>query len=147
MNEEGKGEGSRELVAGRIEELRRLEASERALAEAICVYARSAAGGGQLLHLAERHYELATLLARRIEALGGAPDVEPDDLWIIGPPGELATIVYAEEAAQRTYHDHLLDLDPETIALVREHILPAHEDTLAALTGVRTVEELPQESV
>ena len=147
MNEERKGEGSRELVAGRVEELRKLEAAERALAEAVLVYARSAAGGGQLLHLAERHSEMAKLLAHRIEALGGKPDIDSDDLWIIGPAHELETIVFAEEAAQRTYHDHLIDLDAETARLVRTRILPAHEDTLAALTGARTAPEAALEPV
>ncbi|HEX6836230.1 MAG TPA: hypothetical protein VF334_06630 [Polyangia bacterium] len=98
-----------------------------------------------MLHLAERHFELAALLGRRITALGGRPEVEPDDQWIIGPPEEFDTIVYAEQAAVRTYHDHLLDLDPETMLLVRDRILPAHEDTLEALTGERSVEELTLE--
>ncbi len=141
LNEERKGGGARDLLAGRVEELRRLEASERALADAFCAYARSAPGGGQLLHLAERHTNIAALLAERIVALGGRPEVEPDDIWIIGPPEERQTIVFAEQAAQRTYHDHLLDLDPETMTLVRERVLPAHEDALQALTGERTVEE------
>jgi len=126
-----------EVVAGRIEELRRLEASERALSDAFVAYARSAEGGARLLHLSERHRNLSTLLAQRIVALGGQPDVEPDGAWIIGEPGELRTILYAEQAAQRTYHDHLIDMDPETQALVRERILPEHEDTLEALTGER----------
>ncbi|HEX8953984.1 MAG TPA: hypothetical protein VF997_23550 [Polyangia bacterium] len=89
------------------------------------------------MHLAERHREIAALLGARIVALGGQPDSEPDDAWIIGRPDELETIVYAEQAAQRTYHDHLLDLDPETMLLVRDRVLPAHEDTLEALTGER----------
>lgn len=145
MYEERKDEGAREVVAGRVAELRKLEASERALADALCAFARSAAGGGQLLHLAERHFELAALLVKRIVALGGRPEVDPDDLWIIGRPEELDTIVYAEKAAVRTYHDHLLDLDPETMLLVRDRILPAHEDTLEALTGERSVGELTLE--
>src|SRR6478609_7722511 len=107
------------LVAGRIEELRRLEAAERALADAFVAFARSSEGGARLLHLAERRWRLAERLAERIVALGGEPQVDPDDIWIIGKPDELATIIYAEQSAQRTYHDHLLDLDPETMALVR----------------------------
>jgi hypothetical protein len=137
LSAEGKGEGMPGLAAGRIEELRRLEASERALAEAFVAYARAAEGGGRLLHLSERHRHISELLAQRIVALGGQPDVDPDDIWIIGDPGELRTILYAEKAAQRTYHDHLLDMDPETQALVRERILPDHEDTLEVLTGER----------
>lgn len=145
LNEERKGEGAREVVAGRVAELRKLEAAERALADALCAFARSAAGGGQMLHLAERHFELAALLGQRIVALGGKPEADPDDQWIIGRPEELDTIVYAEQAAVRTYHDHLLDLDPETMHLVRDRILPAHEDTLEALTGERSVEGLTLE--
>jgi hypothetical protein len=137
LSAERKGEGMPGLAAGRIEELRRLEAAERALADAFVAYARAAEGGGRLLHLSERHRRSAELLAGRIVALGGQPDIEPDDIWIIGPPDKLETIVYAEQAAQRTYHDHLLDMDPETMALVRDRILPEHEDTLALLTGER----------
>src|SRR5262249_39850552 len=55
LSAEGKGEGMPGLEAGRIEELRRLEASERALADAFIAYARTAEGGGRLLHLSERH--------------------------------------------------------------------------------------------
>lgn len=135
--EERKREVPRGVVTGRIEELRRLEAAERALADAFCAYARAAEGGSRLLHLTERHRAIATRLADRIVALGGRPAVQPDDQWLIGAPDELETIVYAEQAAQRTYHDHLLDMDPETMVLVRDHILPAHESTLELLTGER----------
>ena len=145
MYEERKDEGAREVVAGRVAELRKLEAAERALADALCTYARAAPGGGQVLHLAERHFELAALLAKRIAALGGEPQVEADDQWILGAPEKLTTIVFAEEAAIRTYHDHLLDLDPETMLLVRDRILPAHADALEALTGSRSVEDLSLE--
>jgi hypothetical protein len=100
-------------------------------------YARTCEGGSRLLHLSERHREIAELLAARIDALGGESSVDADDLWIIGPPEKLETILYAEQAAQRTYHDHLLDLDPETRALVLGRILPDHEDTLEALAGER----------
>jgi hypothetical protein len=137
LTAERKDEGAHGLVAGRVEELKRLEACERALAQAFVAYARAAEGGAALLHLGERHLHDAELLAGRIVALGGRPDVEPDDLWIIGDPAKLDTIIYAEQAAQRTYHDHLLDMDPETMALVRDRILPAHEDTLALVTGER----------
>src|SRR5437868_3813033 len=119
------------LVAGRLEELKRLEAAERALADAFVDFARSAESGGRLLYLAERHRQIAALLlAERIVALGGQPDLDADDAWIIGRTDELDTIVYAEQAAQRTYHDHLVDFDPETMQLVRDRVLPEHEDTL-----------------
>jgi hypothetical protein len=135
LSDERKDEGVRGLVAGRVEELKRLEASERALAEAFVAFAQAAEGGGRMLHLAERHRQIAALLAERIVALGGAPDLYADDLWIIGPPHELATIVYAEKSAQRTYHDHLLDFDHDTMLLMRDRILPEHERTLELLTG------------
>lgn len=135
MNEDWKAEGAHGVVTGRLEELRRLEAAERALADAFVAYARAAEGGSQLLHLSERHRQIAQLLADRIVALGGSPDVYPDDQWLIGAPEKLETIVYAEQAAQRTYHDHLLDMDPDTQKIVRDHVLPAHESTLELLTG------------
>ncbi len=137
MDEERKDEGSPELVAGRTEELRRLEACERALAEALTAYARCCEGGAGLLHWADRHREAAALLADRITAMGGNVAVDADEAWIMGDPRELKTILYAEQAALRTFHDHLLDMDPETMRLVRDRILPAHEDVLAALTGER----------
>jgi hypothetical protein len=79
--------------------------------------------------------EHSRLLAQRIHAMGGPTDVDPDEIWILGDPRELKTIVYAEQAAQRTYHDHIGDLDPETMGLVRERILPDLEAILEALTG------------
>lgn len=145
MDEERKARGAPDLVAGRVEELRRLEAAERALADALLAYARAADGGGQLLHLGERHVLIARLLADRIVSLGGEPRVEPDDQWLIGAPEARETIVFAEQAAQRTYHDHLLDMDPETMVLIRDRVLPAHEATLQALTGERTPEDLALE--
>lgn len=145
LYEEGKGEGAPEVVAGRVAELRKLEASERALADALCVYARSAPGGGQLLHLAERHRDMASLLGERVTALGGAPETDADDLWLIGKPEELETILFAEQAALRTFHDHLIDLDPETMRLVRDRVLPTHEQTLEALTGERNPDEITRE--
>jgi hypothetical protein len=134
---ERKDEGMPGLVAGRLEELKRLEAAERGLVEAFVDFARSAEIGGRLLYLAERHRQIAALLAERIVALGGEPDLYADDAWIIGPTDELDTIVYAEEAAQRTYHDHLVDFDPVTMRLVRDRVLPEHESTLELLTGER----------
>jgi hypothetical protein len=142
---ERKDEGAQELVAGRLEELKRLEASERGLAEAIGAHAQAAEGGGRILYLAERHRRLAALKAERIVALGGRPDPDPDDLWIIGPTRSLTTLIYAEQAALRTYHDHLLDFEGETMRLVRDRIIPAHEDTLALLTGEEDRVELAME--
>jgi hypothetical protein len=135
--EQGKVEGTPELAAGRVEELRRLEAAERALALAFTEFARASQGGARLLHFAERHRQHAALLAERIAALGGHTEVDPDDIWIIGKPTELATIAYAERTAQHTYHDHLLDFDAETRALVLKRILPELGDALEALTGER----------
>ena len=137
MSDQRKGEGMPGLVAGRVEELRRLEACERALAESFYTYALTAAGGARLLHLGERHKGIAALLAKRLGELGGRPDVDPDDLWIIGSPRKLETLLFAEETALRTYRDHLVDLDLETRALVQERILPDHARTLELLIGER----------
>jgi hypothetical protein len=131
--EEGNTEGTTGLIAGRIEELRHLEAAERALTKAFAEYARAAGRDGRLLHLAEQHRRTVELLAERLTELGGEAYIEPDDQWIVGPTDRLDTIVFAEESARRTYHDHLLDLDPVTMRLVRERILPVHEETLAIL--------------
>jgi hypothetical protein len=137
VDTERKDEGSQELAAGRIEELRRLEAAERALADALLTYARACEGGSKLLHFAERHREHSRLLAERIRAMGGPVDVDPDDAWIMGDPRDIKTISFAEQAALRTYHDHMIDMDPETQRLVRDRILPDHEDILEVLTGER----------
>jgi len=132
---EGKPEGLPLPVAGRVEELRRLEAAERALGDAFADYARATTGGARLLYIAERHHRHAELLAERIRQLGGRPEVDPDDVWILGPTRDLQTLINAERQAHRTFHDHLVDLDPETRQLVRNRILPEHEQTLDELTG------------
>ncbi len=130
---ERKNEGAPGLVTGRIEELRHLEAAERGLAKAFGEYTRAAGHDGRLLHLAEQHRRTADLLARRLGELGGEAYADPDDQWILGPTDRLETILFAEQSARRTYHDHLLDLDPDTMHLVRERILPVHDETLALL--------------
>jgi len=87
--------------------------------------------------LRERHLGHAALLALRIRELGGEPRDDGDDEWILGPTHVLSTLIRAEQAAYRTYHDHLSDFDATTLALVRERILPSHELTLAQLVGER----------
>jgi hypothetical protein len=128
-----KTEGARGLAAGRIEELRRLEAAERGLAYAFLEFVRAAGRDGRLSQLAERHRHTSELLAGRLVELGGEAYVDADDQWIVGPTDRLDTIVFAEQSARRTYHDHLLDLDPDTMRLVRERVLPVHEETLELL--------------
>jgi hypothetical protein len=130
-------------VMGRIEELRRLEACERGLADAYATYGEMARRDRRWVSLRERHLGHAAMLALRIRELGGEPNDNSDDEWILGSPRELATMVFAEHAALRTYHDHLLDLDPESLAMVRERILPAHERTLAELAGDEDVMQGP----
>jgi len=125
------------VVVGRIAELRRLEACERGLADAYAAYGMQARRDMRWATLRERHLAHAAILAMRIRELGGEPTDDSDDEWILGSPSELSTIVFAEHAALRTYHDHLLDLDPESMTLVRERILPSHEQTLAELVGER----------
>jgi hypothetical protein len=130
------------VVAGRIAELRRLEACERGLADAYAVYGRRARDP-RWVTLRERHLAHAAILALRVRELGGAPAGDSDDEWIMGTARELSTIVFAEHAALRTYHDHLLDLDPESMTLVRERILPSHERTLGELTGEQDFSLMP----
>jgi hypothetical protein len=120
---------------GRIVELQRLEACERGLADAYAEYGLAARGDTRWVSLRESHLGHAALLARRIRELGGEPKLDGDDEWILGSPRRLSTLVIAENTAQRTYHDHLTDLDPESLALVRERILPGHERSLAQLVG------------
>lgn len=137
MFDERKAEGAPMVVSGRIEELRRFEAGERALVRAWSEHLRGVVGGGRFQFICERHRRHAELMAARIVALGGSPKVDPDDQWILGPPGELATLVWAEEEAQRAFHDHLIDFDPETLATLRDQILPEQEDIVQMLTGER----------
>jgi len=125
------------VVAGRIAELQRLAACERGLAEAYATYGLRGRRDLRWVALRERHLGHAAILAMRVRELGGEPTDDSDDEWIIGSPSDLSTIVFAEHAALRTYHDHLLDLDPESMTLVRERILPSHEQTLAELVGER----------
>jgi hypothetical protein len=130
-------ERPRIAVAGRIVELQRLEACERGLADAYALYGEGVPRDRRWAILRERHLAHAAMLAARIRELGGEPADDSDDEWIVGSPRELSTIVFAEHGAMRTYHDHLADLDSESLTLVRERILPAHERTLAELVGER----------
>jgi hypothetical protein len=126
------------VVSGRIVELQRLEACERGLADAYCTYAHGFRGAPTpWLTLAERHRSHACILAARVRELGGAALDESDDEWVMGDAHQLRTLIFAEQIALRTYHDHLLDLDQETIALLRESILPSQEEILATLVGER----------
>ncbi len=120
---------------GRVEELKRLEAGERALADAWRDYAQSAPERWAACHMAERHRQHALTLAWRLLALDSEPNDSSDDEWINGPRGELQTLLDAEQAARLTYHDHLGDFDPRTCELIRERILPDHEALLAELVG------------
>lgn len=133
MRAEGKSEGPPKVVAGRIEELRRLQASERALAGAYRAAAAVLLGGPRLIAIAEGHRTSADELGERIAALGGEPHLGSDDEWILGRVDQWTTLTYAERTALATWHDHLLDLDGETVRLVRERILPRHERALAEL--------------
>ena len=134
MRAEGKSEGPPLVVQGRIEELRRLQASERALADAYRAAAGMIEGGRRLLAIAERHRISADELSERLVAIGGVPRSDGDDEWILGRPEQLSTLTYAERTAIATWHDHLLDLDEETKRLVLERVLPAHQRALDELT-------------
>lgn len=141
MDAERKPVGAPVVVSGRVEELRLFEAGERALAHAWSQYAHAVAASAYWLELADRHRAFAEALAARVVALGGDPRIDPDDQWISGPTTELATLVRAEEAAMRTYVDHLIDLDPASQQVAR-CIVEAHERIVTELTGVRPVPEL-----
>jgi hypothetical protein len=130
-------ERPRMVVGGRIAELNRLAACERGLADAYAEYAAHTHGGSRWLELAERHNAHANILALRVRDMGGEPSDDSEDEWVIGDADDLSTLLYAEHKALRTYHDHLLDLDPESMTLIRERILPAHEQILAELVGER----------
>jgi hypothetical protein len=120
---------------GRIDELRRLEACERGLADAWAEFGLGARGDTRWIAVRQLHLGHAALLAGRIRELGAEPKQDGDDEWILGSPRNLSTLVIAENSAMRTYHDHLGDLDLETLALVRDRILPAQEQTLGQLVG------------
>ena len=110
----------------RTEELRRLERCERGLAEA---YRRASVGRDAEARRreAKRHRAHADLLRRRVEALGRRGSDEVDEDWLQRGPSGPDQLRLAEYASIATYHDHLTDFDVETAALVRERILPEHE--------------------
>ena len=135
MGPTGKTEFAQVVGRGRCEELKRLEASERALADAWHAYAQSAPERWAACHLAERHRQHALTLAWRLMALGDEPNYDLDDEWIQGPRNTLRTLLNAEQAARLTYHDHMGDFDARTCELIRERILPDHEAVLAELAG------------
>ena len=113
----------------RSEELRRLEMCERALADAYREQALACEGADALMlaRFAAACDHHAQLLGARVEALGGMRDPAADPSWLIG------SLAVAEHTALATYHDHLGDHDAETIALVRDRILPDHRAQLAWL--------------
>lgn len=135
MGPAGKTESAQVVGRGRIAELQRLEASERALADAWTRYARSAPQRWQACVVAERHRQHALLLAWRLSALGEEPSYEMDSDWILGPTDHLGSLLSAEQSARLTYHDHLGDFDPRTLELVLERILPDHEALLEELVA------------
>jgi hypothetical protein len=134
LDGERKGEGQPTVAKGRLEELKHLEAGERALAAAYVEHAHGAEAVARFLRLGERHRQHAAILAERIVALGGAPKAEPDDYWILGDIADEATLIEAEQNALHAYHDHLLDFDPETMQLIRDRIIHEHENALDELT-------------
>jgi hypothetical protein len=109
----------------KVELLRRFEMGERALAE---VYRRQ---GGESRWLARLHDEHAALLRARLSALDAAPRAGIDDQWLRGEGDEALRV--AEYVSLATYHDHLTNLDPESARIVREVILPEHDQALALL--------------
>src|SRR5437773_5112564 len=123
LDAERKGEGSPTVARGRLEELKLFEAGERALAAAFVEHARDAGAVARFLRLGERHRQHAQLLGERIAVLGGTPLAQPDDFWILGDVADAAALAAAEENALHTYHDHLLDFDPETTRLIRDRII------------------------
>jgi hypothetical protein len=135
VDQDGKSEAPSVVVDGLVVELQHLEACERGLAEAYDTYERVAEQGPGVGHLSERHRRHAAWLASRLRAMGAATLPAGDDEWLTGPPDQLRNLIYGEHAATRTYHDHLTDFDPETLRLIRNHILPEQEQTLAELTG------------
>lgn len=142
VESERKPDAAFAAVRGRVEELRRLEACERALGDAYLARCGRAGGGARWRTLADRHRGHSERLAARIVELGGRPLADVDDQWIVRGRDPLTALLEAEQAALRTYHDHLLDFDPQTMRLVRDRILAEHEETLAELTGERDL--LPQ---
>jgi hypothetical protein len=107
-----------------VEELVRLERCERGLSEA---YVRAGLVEEAALH---RHH--SELLRARIEALGGEVAEDPDDDWLWRRAAGDEALRLAEHESIAIYHDHLIDFDPETRAVVRDRILPEHERLLAA---------------
>jgi hypothetical protein len=124
----------------RIEELRRLEMCERALAQAYRRLARRRSGNESIvLHsiatLGEKHAEL---LRDRVEALGGQCDSATDEAWLVGD-----CLSDAEDLAIACYHDHMGDHDDQTMAMIREQILPHHR---AARDYLERDSPVPRES-
>ena len=110
----------------RVEELRRLEMCERALAAAF----RRA----RLPELAMGSERLAAELRARLESLGGTAGAGTDDAWLMG------RLADASRLALATYHDHLGDFDPITSALFRDQCIPHHRAALAQLDANAFVE-------
>jgi hypothetical protein len=129
---------------GRVGELRRLEASERALAALYRRQARLRPGAVYLVRLALLMLEHAALLRGQLLRLGVEPLDERDDQWIRGPIDDWETLRRAQYAAKATYHDHLLDHDPEIARLLRDVILRGHTEALDELDAGRLTAPLSE---
>jgi hypothetical protein len=105
----------------RTEQLRRLDMCERGLAAAL-----RRAGWREPAEASER---LAAELRERLVVLGGTPDPDVDETWLVG------SLADAAHAALATYHDHLGDFDSGTVALFRDRIIPHHCALMALLDG------------
>jgi hypothetical protein len=120
---------AQETTSWRIEELRRLEMCERALARAYRCHPRSGEiWDGELNRIAMHHLQHAAILRGRLAALGAEPGEGMDEEWVRG-----GSLREAERASLATYQDHLTDLDPGTAQAVREVVIPDHAMALACL--------------
>jgi hypothetical protein len=120
------------MSRGRIEELRRFERSERALADVYRYHSLDLPGGEETVQrLAREHLAHAALLRARIEALGHRAHPGADDSWIRGD--DLTSLQWSEQISLATYHDHLLDFDDATTEAIRELIIPDHAHALELL--------------
>jgi hypothetical protein len=121
-----------QLSRGRIEALKRLERSERALADVYRYHPHDLPGGEETVQrLAREHLAHAALLRGRIEALGHEAHPDPDDSWVRG--NDLKSLRWSEQVSLATYHDSLTDFDHATVEAIVGHIIPDHAHALETL--------------